>query len=195
MVQPDIPARDAESGFVALGSNQSSGHRAPRDILGDALSSIADSGFDVTSYSRYFESPAFPPGSGPAYVNAVVAVTTKLDPKQAIARLHQIEAAFGRVRGARWSARILDLDLLALGDRVLPDRATHDAWAALPLEEQKRRTPDELILPHPRMAERAFVLVPLAEIAPDWVHPVSGRTAVEMRDALAADDLGLMTPI
>ncbi len=152
-------------------------------------------GFDVTSSSCYIQSPAFPPGSGPDYVNAVVAFTTTLGPAEVVGRLHDIEAAFGRVRGERWSARILDLDLLALGDHVLPDRETYDAWVDLPLEEQKRKTPDRLVLPHPRMAERAFVLVPLAEIAPDWVHPVTGLTATAMRDALDPSDLGVITPL
>lgn len=122
-------------------------------------------------------------------MNAVVGVSTELAPRAALARLHDIEASFGRIRGKRWSARILDLDLLALGDHVVPDHATYEEWAALPLKEQKERTPDELILPHPRMAERAFVLVPLADVAPDWVHPVTGRTAMEMRDALNPNDL------
>ena len=195
MPQPDFRVAATLNGFVALGSNLGSDDKTPRDIIEGAISAMTESGFDVTSSSRYIQSPAFPPGSGPPYINAVAAVSTALEPQSAVAKLHEIEATFGRVRRERWSARILDLDLLALGDHVLPDRATYDAWAALPVAEQKRRTPDQLILPHPRMAERAFVLVPLAEIAPDWVHPISGQTAAKMRDALNAEDLGVITRI
>ena len=76
--------------------------------------------------------------------------------------------------------RTLDLDLIALGDLVLPDPATHAAWRALPPDLQKMRAPDALILPHPRVQDRAFVLVPLADVAPDWTHPVLGLTVTAM---------------
>lgn len=160
-----------------------------------ALSAMAEAGLDVTSRSALYESPAFPPGAGPDYVNAVAEVRTRLGPEAALAALHGIEARSGRVRTARWASRILDLDLLALGDLVYPDRATYAEWATLPLVEQARRTPGRLILPHPRIQDRAFVLAPLVEIAPDWVHPVSGLTAREMMEALDPADVARVRPL
>ena len=101
--------------------------------------------------------------------------------------LHRIEYLFGRERVSRWGARPLDLDLIGTGRRVLPDAATSLKWMALDPEVQRRSAPETLILPHPRMHERAFVLIPLAEVAPGWRHPVLGRTVAEMAAALPAD--------
>lgn len=99
------------------------------------------------------------------------------------------------MRTVRWGPRILDLDLLGVSDLILPDAATFAAWMTLSAENQTLKWPDQLILPHPRLQDRAFVLVPLAEIAPDWMHPVLGRTVLEMRDALPTADLDQIVPL
>lgn len=90
---------------------------------------------------------------------------------------------------------MMDLDLIALGQNVLPDPDTQTAWARLPMDEAARRTPDQLILPHPRLADRGFVLVPLADIAPDWRHPQTGQTVLQMRDARPAQEIADIVPI
>lgn len=136
-----------------------------------------------------------PAGSGPDYANAAALIVTSLRPGELLDRLHAIEARFGRDRGTgRWSARILDLDLIALDDLVLPDAATQRGWVAMAADRQRAEAPDRLILPHPRMQDRAFVLAPLAEIAPGWRHPVSGLTVAGMLAALGPEALAGMVP-
>lgn len=91
--------------------------------------------------------------------------------------------------------RTLDLDLIALGDAVLPDAATQAQWRGLDPEAQRRLAPDRLILPHPRLQDRSFVLVPLADVAPDWRHPVLGLTVREMLAARPVAERSEVVPL
>jgi 2-amino-4-hydroxy-6-hydroxymethyldihydropteridine diphosphokinase len=89
----------------------------------------------------------------------------------------------------------LDIDLLAVGDSVLPDAGMQDLWRNLSPEAQAREAPTGLILPHPRMQDRAFVLVPLADVAPDWVHPRLGQSVRQMLAALPMADRDAVKPL
>ena len=91
----------------------------------------------------------------------------------------------GRERKVRWGPRIIDLDLLAADDFVLPDSDTYAHWRDLSADDQLDNAPKNLILPHPRLQDRAFVLLPLCDIAPDWCHPVSGLSVRQMCKQLA----------
>lgn len=183
------------SALIALGANIVSPYGPPQQTLEAAVVQVARHVGKVTGKSRFFRTPCFPAGAGPDYVNAAVSVESGLDAPDILSALHRIETEFGRERAQRWGMRTLDLDLVALDDLILPDLATHADWRALPMDVQKMRAPDQLILPHPRLQDRAFVLVPLADIAPDWVHPILGLTVRQMRDVCPSADLAEVVPI
>ena len=171
--------------LIALGSNLNFEGGSPLDILIEALRALESRSFVIRDRSRFFDTPAFPEGSGPNFVNAAVCVEFDGTAMDVLSQLHDVEADMGRLRAVRWGARTLDLDLIAGGGQVLPDVKTFEYWRDLPLEAQKTDIPPELILPHPRLSERAFVLVPLMDVAPEWCHPVSGQSVREMHDALS----------
>lgn len=166
--------------LLALGANLSHLGKGPQETLLEAVGLLAQRIGQPLRLSRLYRTPAFPPGSGPDFVNAAAALPWGDAPEALLGLLHEIEASLGRTRRTRWEARIMDIDLIALGDQVLPDAQTQRRWHDLPLARAATETPDRLILPHPRMAERSFVLVPLADIAPAWRHPLTGLTVAEM---------------
>ena len=174
----------ARLALVALGSNLAGPGGSPAAQVARAMALVTGMGA-VAAKSRLWASSAWPPG-GPPYVNAALMLRTSLSPDALLGRLHGIEAAFGRQRNERWAARTLDLDLLAVDGLVLPDAGTQGRWRALDPARQGREAPDQLILPHPRLQDRAFVLLPLGEVAPGWRHPLLGLTAAEMLARLPA---------
>jgi 2-amino-4-hydroxy-6-hydroxymethyldihydropteridine diphosphokinase len=180
MEQPLRQETATRTALIALGGNLPSPYGPPETTLRMAIGQIETRFGKVTGKSRLWRTPAYPAGSGPDYVNAALAFDTGLDARAVLAGLHAIERDFARDRAGRWGARTLDLDLLALGDVVLPDAQVQSDWRLLPPEQQVARTPDMLILPHPRLQDRGFVLVPLAEVAPDWVHPLTGQSVRAM---------------
>jgi 2-amino-4-hydroxy-6-hydroxymethyldihydropteridine diphosphokinase len=188
---------DSTPFLVAFGANLPFENGSPAQTLSRALDALAEEGLILLGLSRFFATPCFPAGAGPDYVNAAAALKTEGedDFTSILARLHAVEARFGRKRLQRWGMRTLDIDLLAVGDSVLPDAETQDRWRLMPAEAQGRVTPDRLILPHPRIQDRAFVLVPLADVAPDWVHPRTGLSVREMLAALPAKDREAVTPL
>ena len=160
--------------LVALGANlPTARHGTPAEGLDAALSVLAEHGVRSVARSRWYRSAPMPPADGPWFVNGVVRVETTLSAVSLMGRLLAVEAAFGRERSVAGAARPLDLDLVDYDGQVLRREAGDDGPA--------------LILPHPRLAERAFVLAPLVEVAPDWRHPVTGATATSLLAAVAAE--------
>ncbi len=190
----DLPVTEQRTAWIALGSNQSSAVGDSTQTVLQAIQMLENIGFHVGSVSRFFANPAFPAGSGPDYTNAVVDVTTDWPVLRILDELHTVEARLGRKRDVRWAARTVDLDLLAVGDVVYPNAQVQNHWRSLPLAEQMRQTPDDLILPHPRLQDRAFVLVPMAEIAPNWRHPLLEKTVLQMLNDLPQQDKDQVIP-
>ncbi len=191
---PEKSLSTATLALVALGGNLPSSAGRPTATLRSALKDIVKApGISILAVSRFWQTPAWPPGSGPDYINAAIAVRTSHGPITLLGILHDIETALGRLRdGGRWGARGIDLDLIAWGEAVLPDVATFRHWRDLPAQDQTRIAPETLILPHPRMQDRGFVLAPLAEVAPGWRHPQLDRTVAELLAALPPQALAGM---
>lgn len=183
--------------LVAAGGNLPLEGESPEITISRAIHRAESMGLTGIVVSRLYRTPCFPPGAGPDYVNAAFAadVPAELSPDAILSLLHRIEAEMGRTRETRWGMRTLDLDLIALGDAVLPDVATQDQWRDLASETQRITAPDRLILPHPRLQDRAFVLVPLADVAPDWCHPRLNLTVTQMLAALPAADRDEVVPL
>jgi len=150
--------------FIGLGANL--GDRM--ETLRAAVEQLAlEPGFLLRGTSRVYETdPVGPPQ--PRYLNAVVRIGTLLAPRVTLRRLLEIEELLGRVRREHWGSREIDLDLLLYGDRIVAEGA--------------------LRIPHPHLHERAFALVPLAEIAPEAYHPQLARSAAELLAALSEAD-------
>jgi 2-amino-4-hydroxy-6-hydroxymethyldihydropteridine diphosphokinase len=170
--------------IIALGSNQQAVEASPQLIVERAIEALRGLGLVIRKISRFYQTPCFPVGAGPDYVNAACLLETTWSPSEVIETLHSIEQEFGRKRIQRWGQRTLDLDLISVEDVVCPSLKIHDKWRNLDLATQKIEAPTELIVPHPRVQDRAFVLIPMMDIAPDWVHPILGLSVSEMLDAL-----------
>lgn len=160
--------------LVALGANlPTQAFGPPERGLVAALAALEGVGIRPLRRSRLYRSAPVPRSGQPWYVNGVAEVASELSPQPMMAALLRIEARFGRERSVPNSARTLDLDLVDYDGRV----GTWPAGRDLPA----------LTLPHRRVATRAFVLVPMAELAPDWRHPVTGTPISALIAALPPD--------
>ncbi len=160
--------------LIALGANlPSPKHGAPEATLGAAIHALPGLGLKVLRQSRWYHTAPEPVSDQPWYVNGVVLVECEASPWQILQILRCMESDFGRIRdGIQNQARCIDLDLLACGDTVI-------------------NQPPELILPHPRMHLRDFVMRPLCDVAPDWMHPTLLRTARQIFLEIQAFDHAL----
>lgn len=149
--------------LIALGANVPSPAGQPAETLVAALCELTRRRITIEKQSGFYKNPAWPDPRDPPFINAVAAVNTDLPPAALLNVLHAVEAQFGRTRHAPNAPRTLDLDLLDYNGII---------QAGPPL------------LPHPRIQDRAFVLVPLRDVAPDWRHPVTGQSVTDLIAAL-----------
>lgn len=161
--------------LIALGANLPSRFGGPEETLEAAKIALEAAQVRMLSASRVWITEPVPKSDQPYFRNAVIQVDTALCARSLLRVLHHIEADFGRVRSERNAPRCIDLDLIAYNDVQIDEGEA------------------EIIVPHPRMHERAFVLAPLCDIAPGWVHPVMNRTAQDLLDALQED--GVFYPV
>ena len=158
--------------FIALGANlEHPTYGPPRRVLEAALEELGRRGVAIRRVSPWYRTAPVPASDQPSYVNAVAEVATDLPADAVLARLHEVEDAFGRVRTVPNAARLIDLDLLDFNGEIAEGG------------------PGRAILPHPRMESRAFVLRPLADLAPDWRHPRTEVTISALLAALPADQV------
>lgn len=155
--------------FIAYGANLPSEAGAPRDTYRAAKAALQARDIRIVAESSLWETaPVGTEAEQPWYTNAVMQVETDLSPGDLLKTMGAVEAQLGRIRTVKNAARPIDLDLIDYGGRIIADAPG-------------------LILPHPRMQERAFVLKPLEEIEPDWIHPVSGIALAQLIADLPAD--------
>lgn len=162
-----------EDVVLALGGNLAGDYPSLEALLEAALSSFPRAGLRIVRRSGWWRSAAWPDPAAPDYLNGVLIVETSLAPRAVLAALLDIEAGFGRRRGRPNAPRTLDIDLIAHGRRIVDEPG--------------------LTVPHPRAHRRRFVMAPLAQIAPTWVHPITGQTAAEL--AASADEGEILPPL
>ncbi len=162
--------------LVGIGANLPSPRFGPPEATCEAaLDCMAAAGVRVVAISRWYRTLPVPASDQPSYVNGVARVATDLDPRALLSALLGIERQLGRERGEKNAPRVIDLDILAYDDVVSKGSALGPGEQEAPF------------LPHPRLHERAFVLLPIRDIAPGWRHPATGQGLDELIDALGVD--------
>lgn len=154
--------------YIGAGANLPGRFNAPEQAILASKDALAAEGIRIVKSSPVYQTPPMGPAGQPPYMNAVFEVHTHQSPGVLLDNLHKIETAFGRKRRERWGARVLDLDLI---------------------DYQGLKQPHRPVLPHPSIADRAFVLVPLRDIAPNWRHPVSGKAIDTLISAFSDGEL------
>ncbi|MBO6503264.1 MAG: 2-amino-4-hydroxy-6-hydroxymethyldihydropteridine diphosphokinase [Kordiimonadaceae bacterium] len=184
--------KDGTECILGLGANLPFAGAGPAPNLRAAINEISATTISNVTVSGFYLSTPVPHTDQPDFVNCVMSGTTQLSAKELMARCQSMETQYGRERDGRWQARTLDIDILDYGGQILP---TAGDWTKLMQDGRDGTIAADLIVPHPRLHERGFVLKPLAEIWPDWSHPVLGKTALELLNSLGSEEVDDVRPI
>lgn len=181
--------------LIAFGANIPGPFGSPSETLKLALEEFQFENLLIQKKSEIYTSLAFPDPEKPKYLNGCVRISVNCNASDVLDRLKRIETKMGRQQSSRWDSRICDLDLLSFDDKVSPSRKTFDYWYKMPLRDQILEKPTELLLPHPRIQDRAFVLKPLLQVAAGWTHPVFNLTVRQMLNFLPKEERYSILPI
>lgn len=164
------PSIQPQTVLIAIGANLPYAGQAARETCQNVVAALREvPGLEIEAVSAWYESAPVPPSGQPPYINGVVRGCAWIGPEALLDALQKIETQFGRERSIPNAARTLDLDLITFGSVC--------------------QTNSRLTLPHPRAHERAFVLLPVQDVAPDWVHPASQKTLAELLPDVAGQEI------
>lgn len=163
--------------WLSLGSNLPFQDKQPIDVLKAAIAALGNAGVHSIEVSGFYQTEPVPKSDQPDFINCVVTGATDLLPHDLLAVCQSIEMSYGRKRATRWGTRTLDIDIIDYDQQLYP---SVDEWHAVAVNVSAGTKMPELVLPHPFMHVRAFVLKPLCDLTPDWRHPVYRTTAVGM---------------
>lgn len=162
--------------FLGLGGNLNcETYGSPRRTCGAALEILTRRNIKIISHSRWYESAPVPISDQPWFINGVVGIETALSPYDLVKTVLDVESELGRRRSVPNAARTIDIDVLAYHEMIIPG-SDYNATS-------------DVEVPHPRMHARAFVMLPLADIAPDWIHPNAGTHIRDLINALPKDQV------
>lgn len=158
--------------LVAIGANLSFENRTPEQTLRAAIERLQKAqGLEIEETSRFYKTAPVPAGDQPDFINGMIRLETDCVPHDLMRLLLETEKEFGRSRREKWGARTLDLDLIDFNGSKIDEVVDGT----------------NLVLPHPRLHERLFVLAPLRDLAPNWVHPETGQSIDEMIDGIEGE--------
>ena len=170
--------------LISFGANLPGPFGSPEETLRAVFNELPNHGLFINKKSSLYSSAAFPDPTEPRFLNGCLEILVDCDALTVLERLKRIELKMGRRENYRWGSRVCDLDLLSFENTICPSKEGFHRWYRMPLDQQIHKKPEELLLPHPRLQDRAFVLKPLMEFAADWIHPVLNYSIREMFESL-----------
>ncbi len=181
--------------MISYGANISGPFGEPVKTLEFALKELKIRNLSIIKESKLYSSLAFPYSSEPRYLNGCFEIEVHCSAHAVLGHLKEVEVKMGRRENSRWGSRACDLDLLSFANTVCPSNELFDHWYKMPLKQQIVEKPHQLLLPHPRLQDRAFVLKPLMDFAEDWIHPILNLSVKEMFASLPKEDRDSVLPI